>query len=237
MHRLMIAGLALGLGGCNMVVSDKPWFAASEAAQPGLKDGLWVNLKGPDCQFDPALAVQDWPECAQPMLVDGAFYRGPNGKADEDKAQLADVAKWDKIEHVLVAGDPLIDQIDMKSGADDPTRSDSKGYLYIAARIVKRDADGRAIEVQRWPVACGPMPKQLPKRKGMPIPSDFVTKAPFPGLKVKDSACTAADIAALRRAAALSEKIAVPNKTPPITSRWVRAKADGGQAISAQPNN
>lgn len=228
MRKLAIAALAIGLGGCNMVVSEKPWFAASEAALPGLRDGLWANLKGSDCKFDPAQPMQDWPDCAQPMLVEGGRYRGPSMGADDEKGQLADVTKWDKIDHVLVPGDPLIDQIDMSSGKNAGPQGESKGFLYIAARILKRDEAGRGIEVLRWPVACGPLPKKLPKRKGMPNPSDFVSKQPFPGLTVKDSVCTAADIAVLRRAAALSEKIAVPNKTPPITSRWVRERADGG---------
>lgn len=228
MRKVIGIGAALLLSGCNMVMSEKPWFAAADAANPSLKDGLWVNLKGADCKFDPAQAMQDWPECAQPMLVTGGQYSGPGPGSDDNPGQLADVAKWDKVDHLLVGGDPLIDQIDLKSGSPDGDHADGKAFLYLAARATRRDDQGRIVEMQRWPIACGPLPAALPKRKGMPKPEDFVTKKPFPGLTVKDAACTANDLSALRRAAALSEGVAVPNKTPPVVSRWVRDKADGG---------
>lgn len=225
MRKVIGIAAALLLSGCNMVMSQQPWFASGDAAQPGMKDGLWVNLKGVDCKFDPAEAIQDWPDCAQPMLVTGGQYRGPGPGADEDKGQLADVAKWDKVDHLLVAGDPLIDQIDLGSGNPDGSHAEDKGFLYLAARAVRRDEQGRIVELLRWPVACGPLPKRSPKAKGMPKAADFVTRQPFPGLTIKDAACTAKDVATLRRAAVLSEQVAEPNHTPPVVSRWVRDRA------------
>ena len=86
-RRVLLATVtALALGGCNMVVSERPWFAAADALQPGLKDGLWVNLKDAKCRFDSAQAIQDWPDCAQPMLVQGGYYRGP-GPGQDDPGQ------------------------------------------------------------------------------------------------------------------------------------------------------
>ena len=228
MRKVLVGVAAMLLAGCNMVVSESPWFAADEAARPGLKEGLWANLKGADCRFDPAQAIQDWPKCAQPMWVEGGQYRGPAPDADRNPSQLADVAKWDKVDHLLAAGDPLIDQIDLGSGAPDDGHTGGKGFLYLAGRVIRHDDQGRIIELLRWPVACGPLPTSLPKAKGMPRAADLVTDQPFPGLKIKDEACTAADLEALRNAATLSETIAAPNRTPPITSRWIRDRLGGG---------
>lgn len=222
MRKVMAALAGLALGGCNMIVSEKPWFAAADALQPGLKGGLWVNLKDAKCRFDPAEAIQDWPDCAQPMLVQGGYYRGP-GPGQDDPGQLPDVEKWEKLGHVLAAGEPAIDQIDLSSADEPDAAKPTKGYLYLATRITARDAQDRVVEVVRWPVACGPLPKR--KNKGASRRADYVSATPFPGLVVKDSICTASDMAALRRAAALSENVAVPNGTPPITSRWVRDTA------------
>lgn len=220
MRKVIAALLGLALGGCNMVVSERPWFAAADALQPGLKDGLWVNLKDAKCRFDPAQAIQDWPDCAQPMLVQGGYYRGP-GPGQDDPGQLPDVEKWDRLGHLLVAGEPAIDQIDLSSTDEPDAAKPTTGYLYLAARIAARDEQGRVVEVVRWPVACGLLPKDKSASRG----GQYVSPRLFPGLVVKDSICTASDIAALRRAAALSEKVAVPNGTPPIISRWVRDTA------------
>lgn len=220
MSKLIAALLGLALGGCNMVVSEQPWFAAGDALQPGLKDGLWVNLKDDKCRFDPAEAIQDWPDCAQPMLVQGGFYRGP-GPRQDDPGQLPGVDRWERLAHLLAAGEPAIDQIDLSSTEEADTAKPTKGYLYLATRITARDEQGRAVEVVRWPVACGP----LSRRKAAARGGDYVTGKPFPGLVVKDSICMARDVSTLRRAAALSEKVAVPNGTPPLISRWVRDSA------------
>ncbi len=222
MRKVLAALLGLALGGCNLVVSEQPWFAAGAAQQPGLKDGLWVNLKDAKCRFDPAEAIQDWPDCAQPMLVQGGYYRGP-GPGQGDPGQLADVDKWERMAHLLAAGEPAIDQIDLSSADEADAARPTKGYLYLATRITARDEQGRAVAVVRWPVACGPLPKR--QSRGKSRPGDHVSAKPFPGLVVKDSICTASDIDALRRAAALSEQVAVPNGTPPIISRWVRDTA------------
>ena len=159
MRKVIAALLGLALGGCNMVVSERPWFAAADALQPGLKDGLWVNLKDAKCRFDPAQAIQDWPDCAQPMLVQGGYYRGP-GPGQDDPGQLPDVEKWEQLGHVLAAGEPAIDQIDLSSVDEPDAAKPTKGYLYLATRITARDAQDRVVEVVRWPVACGPLPKR-----------------------------------------------------------------------------
>lgn len=107
---LMIMAAALPLSACNMVVSDTPWFA--EASGPQFKDGLWANLRSPDCAVDPAAAIDAWPACASPMLVEGNSYAGPpSGRDPATAAARNDPAKWERLPHVLVAGDPQIDQI------------------------------------------------------------------------------------------------------------------------------
>lgn len=223
------------LSACNMVVSDKPMFDAPSG--PQLRDGLWANLNTPDCAVGADQPVAQWPECAKPMLVRGGDYSGPpSGSSELSDAQRLDPANWESIPHVLVDGDPQVDQIrlvakpDQGDGGDGQgaiaappaagLRPDKDAYLFFAVRPVKRDADGRIVETQRWPVLCGPMPEKPGQGKdGMPV---LVTNKPFKGLVVADGACTASSIAALMGAAKQSEALAKPTGFPIITSRWVR---------------
>lgn len=209
------------LSACNMVVSEKPWFAA--ASGPQLKDGLWANLDTPDCVVDPAKTLAQWPECAQPMMIRGNAYSGPPVGTDPAAAATRfDTSKWQPVAHVLADGTPQIDQIfvEAPAGAEDaPVAADRKAmYLYIAVKPIVRDAAGRIIETQRWPVLCGPMPKNSKDKNGKP---NFTTNQPFAGLTVVEAVCTAKDPAALRSAAAQSEGLAQAAGFTIITSRWV----------------
>ena len=223
--RVVLAGCAaLALGGCNMVVSERPWFSAPSG--PQLKEGIWAMLDTPECSVDPAAALPDWPDCARPVLVRGQEYAGPASADDElPPAQRLDPARWNRIDHVLADGTPQIDQIASKrptGGGGPPVDGVDEGkpfYIYTAVQPTASDPDGRITALRRWPVLCGPKPARKAAKPGR---SRFVTDKPFKGLAIKGDGCTAKDIAALRRAAAGSEGIAAGDGYSIIISRWVR---------------
>lgn len=210
------------LSACNMVVSDTPWFDA--ASGPQLKDGLWANFDSPACKLETGTPLDKWPECAQPMMIRGNTYAGP--PAGGDPAQAAarfDPAKWQALTHLLVAGDPLVDQIFVdlsKASSDDGIdRSKAKSfYLYLAVRPAATDSAGQITETLRWPILCGPLPKNRKGKDGKPI---FETDQPFAGLTLVEGRCTAKDTAALRNAAAQSEGVAQAAGFAIISSRWI----------------
>lgn len=214
------------LSACNMVVSDKPWFDA--ASGPQLKDGLWANFDSPACQLETGTPLAKWPECAQPMMIRGNTYSGPPAGGDPAIAAARfDPSKWQAMAHLLVDGDPQVDQLFLEAPASGETAPGAAArksmYLYLAVRPTARDADGRITETHRWPVLCGPLPRNTKSKDGKPI---FVTDRPFAGLVVAEGACTAKDPAALRNAVMQSEGIAQAAGFAIITSRWI---SDGPQ--------
>lgn len=221
---LLTTAAALALSGCNMVVSERPWFA--QPTGPQLKEGVWAILDSPDCAVDPAATLPDWPDCARPILVRGGEYLGP--AADDDQlppAERLDPARWDRIAHVLADGTPQVDQI----AANAPVRPGGPPvdgvdvgkpfYIYTAVQPTATDPDGRITALRRWPVLCGPKPGRKAAAAGRSV---HVTDRPFKGLRIKGEACLAKDVAALRRAAAGSESIAAGDGYSIIISRWVR---------------
>lgn len=224
---LALAG-AVMLGGCNMVVSERPWFDAPSG--PQLKDGIWAIVDMDECAVDPAAALADWPDCARPILVRGGEYAGPAARDDErPAAERLDPARWDVIRHVLADGRPQIDQIAFappRDGEPGPAAGFGEGkpfYIYTAVQPTALDGEGRITALRRWPVLCGPKPV---KKAGSTKRSRFVTDKPFKGLRVDGDGCTAADIAALRRAATASERLAGERSGyMMVISRWVRANA------------
>lgn len=223
--RTLLAFVAgASLSGCNMVVSERPWFV--QPSGPQQKEGIWAMLDTADCKVDPAIALTDWPDCARPVLVRGGEYLGP-ASSDDDRpaAERLDPARWDKIVHVLADGTPQIDQIASKRPVSaggppvDGVDVDKPYYIYTAVQPTAIDSAGRITALRRWPVLCGPKPS---RKAGMTGRSRFVTDKPFKGLKVDGDSCTAKDLAALRRAAAGSEAVAGGDGYSIITSRWVR---------------
>ena len=157
-HALRIVALAavlLGLSGCNVVVSEDPWFTVADAAPaPVLRDGLW--LKGaPDCRFDDAKPAEQWPDCA-----DGFFVRGDErwsmhwDDADVRGKRRRTFAGWepaDPFSHGLFVanGDHLIVQFQTKEEPDLPPsdaeagEAGSRAYLYGAIRPHRLDDEGK----------------------------------------------------------------------------------------------
>lgn len=196
------------LGGCNLVISEQPWFAA-DAAAPRLKQGLWVNLDPNGCTFDSAKPVDDWPECAEPMIVRGDSYVVRDENSENGN-------KWEELAHVVAAGTPLVDQIEWR-------RKDKAAYLYMGLAATARDADGAITEVKRWLVQCGPLDPPGKDKQVEAGPPRMVTSRPFAGLTLDASNnCTAASADALRGAAGLSEALASEDGNSPVMGHWVR---------------
>lgn len=211
MMRKSIIALAAGaflLSGCNMVVSDEPWFERDEAALK-MKPGLWVDADaedGVECTFDEAADVADWPECADPALVteDGRFF-----------GYEYDKKEWNEVELIIGAGVPAIMQVkvpeELGMGSDEVP-----GYFYAAMRPVETDAAGLVTEMTTWLLVCGEMPEQ---EGAVDLDSvEFKTRKPFEGLTMVGDNCTADDLDALRNAALKSEEI----EDDSDTVHWVK---------------
>lgn len=199
--------------GCNMVVSDRPWFSETDAAgAPALRDGLWVMLEDADCRFDDSLPADQWPECAGALTVEG--NRLTSREWDQPEAGgPRTLSSTDRAEIVLAAGNPRIMQFRSLGKAGDNGKEDS-GWFYVGIRPTAQDASGRITAFNRWLVQCGPPP---------PPGGRYVTRHPFRGLTVMGSDCTATSLAALRNAAARSERLRNSKgqiDTPP--AHWVR---------------
>jgi hypothetical protein len=237
---LAIGATAL-LGGCNMVLTEKPMFTVADGAgAPAIRPGVWRDQK-PGCDFDEGLPQDKWPKCA-------SASPGPGEQPF-----------W-----VEVSGDPLILQFPLHlpygKAADD-------SYLYAAFRPLKLDAQGRVIAMKRWPVRCGPPPpppempeaakfddsvtadradrrlSEADKAKIAKARADLAklqadsrklladlartqpTKEPLPGLTMDSQAgsCAPISVEALRNAARASEAWADED----AISHWVRDRGPG----------
>ena len=119
------------VGGCNLVVTDKPLFSKADGAGgPQFRTGVW-NGAAPDCAFDEAKPEKDWPKCANAQ---------PPG---------ADPPPW-----LAVPGDPPILQMSTEPG----NGSAISPSFYVGFHVIRTDSTGRVIEVRVWPVQCGPPP-------------------------------------------------------------------------------
>jgi hypothetical protein len=214
--------LALTLGGCNVVYSEKPLFVSSdEAGAPQLRQGIWRS-SDPSCRFDERRPVQFWPSCAQWSLVRSGEILELKGKA------------WNSTAFVLAAGETRVLQA--------PFSSESGSvFVYSGVRPLRFDATGRIIEFTSWLAQCGPpppdgdcskaaepapatppsstsTPSAKPAGEAQEARRQCVTLQPLPGLEIKDDNCIARDQSAVRNAAAKSEAW----DTSPTASHWVR---------------
>ena len=234
--RCLAGSLALSLAGCNVVVSDHPWFTAS-ADDPRFSPGLWVALQSEDCSVVATAKLSTWPECAKPFFVRGAeLLSPPEAKAGEppiDPSVFTDLAKWKATSPVLVNGQPMVLQLRTEPIQTDgavmpsalPAGEGAKFYLYLAVNAVAREPDGAVRSVRVWPVFCGPPPPPAAKgqtQKLEDLGSSGVSHKPFPGIHRGKVGCEADNAAAIRKAAALSEGVAVANEMPPFSARWLR---------------
>jgi hypothetical protein len=211
MRGLAVLAVALLLGGCNVVVTEKPLLtAADERGAPPLRPGLW-RMEDPKCPVDEALPLDQWPECA------GGAVMSPGQMAGYDHKDGK--AIWQRIPLVLAAGSPRIAQVAMNE--EPPTPSEpAKGYGYAAVKPMKFDPQHRITLIRYWIVQCGPPPPQrqeAPKSDRLPA---LGTLHPLPGMKMKpgEAVCTTDSVKALRAAAKASEAWDDEHHT----AHWVR---------------
>ena len=191
--------LALTLGGCNLVYSEKPLFGrADEAGAAALRPGLWAT-SDPKCPFDEGRPIQLWPTCASWTLV-----------RPGQLLELKDNA-WTSTDYVLAGGDPRVMQAPF-------TVDKGSAYLYGALKPLRLDAGGRVVAFRTWPVLCGPPPEQKPGADKPVAQQRYVTEHPLPGLTIKDNDCLAADQGAVRAAAKASESW----ESGPTEAHWIR---------------
>jgi hypothetical protein len=230
------AGFLLGLSGCNMVVSEEPWFTEAEAQpKPKLRDGLWVNA-APDCRFDEARPAERWPDCAEPAFVRGGetwTMRWDPGEPGQSRRIFAGWESGDPFSGGLLVtnGDHLIvqDKFGDELGEAPPGETEegnSQGYMYAALRLRRQDEQGKVTAMEMWAVQCGPISepeRSAAERRRLRDDPDYaeeanyVTDDPFSGLTIVDNNCIAESAEAVRNAAVLSEAL-----RPPTQLRWIR---------------
>ncbi len=216
-----IACLALtaALGGCNLVLSEKPMFTAADAAgAPVLRDGVWA---APDkgCDFDQTKPIDQWPKCAGGDVVGGSVMR-PIQRKDDDEGFSGGLST-DPSTFILAAGDPRVMQatitIEGRKGEKQTV------YAYLGLEPLAYDAQGRIVKLDGWLVQCGPPPEEddEPPAKDKPLKLEdaMVARHPLPGLTVADGNCTPRDKAAVRNAAKASKAWKDPDQMP---TYWVR---------------
>jgi hypothetical protein len=229
--RVIVAlALSTGLAGCNLVVSEEPWFTAADAAPvPVLRDGLWLQAD-PGCRVDEAEPAERWPECAQAIFVRGKerwtmrWDQEPGRRRrsfagwESDNVELSDALLIENGDHLIVQ-DPPPAQVTQAAEV-----GEREVYTYAALRPVRHDDRGEVTAIKLWLVQCGPLPEQKHERAGRSRRDDdaeqaasYVTDRPFPGLTVVDNDCLATSDEALRNAAVLSEALGQP-----FEMRWLR---------------
>lgn len=202
---LLVAGLAMGLGACNLVTTTEPMFDKADAAgTPQLKEGLWANLEH-GCEADLKQPATEWPECAEWMVLKNGEM---TGKSDDEKEET-------RIPVLIAGDDPPVMQLAMED-------KDSKETLYFYAGLgsIETDSEGRIIRYAGWIVQCGPPPPEDAKRPdGQPRWGTF---EPTPGIIMDEalSGCRPQDETALFTAARASKDYA--SKDKPGEARWVR---------------
>jgi hypothetical protein len=131
-HALRLAAAAaflLGLSGCNLVVSEEPWFTEADAVpMPVLRDGLWRSDDA-GCRVDESKPAERWPDCAEPLFVRGAeAWSMKWSETDERGRHRRTFAGWDSEElyedaGLFVAnGNNLIAQIPPASSLPNPAK-------------------------------------------------------------------------------------------------------------------
>jgi hypothetical protein len=233
---------SLLLGACtNMVRSEAPWFGPADAAgAPALRDGVWTAMQ-PDCRFDPARPLEQWPACAQGRVIRGGEALDLSSIQSEDgrgRRRVSDYS-WSSEAFVLAAGTPRIHQ----SACGAPRSGKAPDEDPAAARtgdasptiVVERPAEVSAIDeaVSRLVYCYAGLRAEAFDAEGRivafttwpiwcgPFPrggegegGPSVTDSPFPGITVVGEHCVAEDIAALRAAATASETLDAPPDEP-----------------------
>ncbi len=186
---VFVALAALTLGGCNLVTSPTPVFAAADAAgAPALRPGVWAAPEK-DCDFTPADSADTWPQCAAGVLV------------TPDKVFEADTPD-DPAPYVLAAGDPRILQLYVDLSGLQPSSDHAPprhAYFFMGVKPQAHDSAGRITRAEIWFIACGP-PSPKGSGGGVETQDGSITQKPLPGMTLNDAGCSPKDQAALRGA-------------------------------------
>lgn len=210
---LVLALIAAGLAGCNVVVTDTPVLSVRTApAGPALAEGLWV-LQDPDCRYDPATPVTSWPECAAWFISRRGrlVFSGGNAPPSATPLQKPDGSPtgWTALpSYYLAAGDPDVLQV----GSDAPP-----AYYYLGLEPNAVNGAGQLTRLSFWLVQCGPI------NSGGKHPGR--TLRPFPGLRFAragEDNCTTRSARAIFEAARRSRAMKTEQE-----ARWLRPSDEG----------
>jgi hypothetical protein len=183
---------AMLLSACsNQVLSDVPLIVAGEQPAEVVRVGRWVMLEDSCGDVAPPVA---WTDCGEQALFDGALV----AFEDQTAIPLRIGAGAPIVLQARQTGDRLIgrslnDFALRQRGKLPPLTGPQPPYfLYYIVEPVRRDAEGRIVDLRLREVQCGP-----PRAPIEP------TDRPGPGLTMdeEDNNCLAADRVALSGAA------------------------------------
>ena len=92
-------------------------------------------------------------------------------------------------------------------------------YIFLGVHPTAFDKQGRMTRIEQWPVLCGPPPPD-PKPGAAPSEDAYMTRRPFPGLRIEGQVCIPEGKAAVLGAARASRGL-----SPVQSSHWVREEA------------
>jgi hypothetical protein len=233
---------SLLLGACtNMVRSEAPWFVPADAASaPPLRDGVWAAVD-PECRFNANRTLEQWPGCAQGLVVRGGEELKLNsvaGEGDLDRSTRSEY-EWSSEAFVLAAGAPRVHQ--RACGPFLARAEPAEDGAAVEARDEDASSATPAEGVDEWSAVDEAVSRPVYCYAGLradafdtdgrivafitwpiwcgPFPrraegegGSNVTDAPFPGLTVVDEHCVAEDVATLRAAARASETLYPPDE-------------------------
>jgi hypothetical protein len=230
-----LLAVTLSLAACNSVISGQPIFTdADRANAPLMQPGIWVSQ---GCTVE--LTHQHATVCAiryevtaqtiRFILDDQAFAHADAPSAPDAAAlSQAQVQTDTRFPYLVAAGNPPIVQVA-------PAGDGDTYFFFYAIEPVATGADGRVVEINMWPVLCGPPAKPeseaelARKRKDDSWYVSPPTDKPFPGIEVSGGGCSATDrdavITAARASRTIENKSIPPNKPGGERLRWIAAAA------------
>lgn len=220
MRPLAVLVLMVLTSGCNMVVSEKPWFAPNDTiGAPPLRDGVWVGESDENCQFDEKMPIESWPECASSTVIRGSEWLIPKWNSiGEGRKGTREFSAWESTEMLVAAGDPLI--LQSRSNGDEPGKF---FFAYAGLKPTAFDTQRKVTAASIWLVACGPIDQRRERVKsGYAEETQYVTDKPFSGLVVTDKNCVADSVASLRGAAKQSAALSDALGGKITQMHWVR---------------
>jgi hypothetical protein len=232
--------LALGLGACSVVSTERPMFGPTDArGAPVLKAGLWA-LPERGCRFKPRADPVKWPDCVQALEIRAGQIRDLKPDTEAQRKHQARVGGDKPMSFLLAAGDPPILQV-QSSGEGAPS------YFYFGLRPLASGVDGAIIRARGWIALCkdpnAPAPAPVQALPPAPSPAKPVPKGRRPGKGAKveppppppngllagltpvpGRGCTATTAASIARAVAANEAWAFTGDKDETgwTAVWVR---------------